>query len=651
MATSEGSESFDSMDEDITQVAHTKRSKVWEHYEPDLIVVDGDLKAVCRYCGVQLQTKFGTSSLRSHIAESCKSIEDACRKRFLLTMKNKPEAFFVFDPKVCRELMVKFCIHAGIPFLKFEDPYLQPWIDSMQPAFQLIGRHTIRDDAKKMYEGMKKDIEFELQNLDSRISLTSDMWTSSQSLGYMSITAHYINVEFNYKKKIISFKEVKYPHTGYAIEEAIVGCLTEWGIRGKLFTLTLDNASNNTSACKELIKYHKHELLLEGQHLHVRCCAHILNILVQDGMKIIHGAIDKIRELLKHVDSSPARLQDFNTIASRMGLSTKNGIYLDVPNRWNSTWKILVEALKYKSVLDSYASQKFEISPSEQEWKKAEAICEFLKAFEELTLTVSAHRKPTAHNFLPVVLCIRHALKDPGWQTHDVLKELALVMQTKLDKYWDPEEKENEEPNRRRKSKEIELNVALVIATFLDQRRKEDYLYFFYSKVSSNEELVSKQVDIALDWVKKYVKEYELLAATSTAFSTPPSQGNTTIGSPIAGKRKLEEEFAQYKSRQRSRVHKSELDTYLDESCEEDTLDFDVLGWWKKSAVKFPILSSMARDFLAIPLSTVASESAFSCGGRILGDTRSSLAPEMLQALVCAKDWLFIPKGDEGQGH
>jgi hypothetical protein len=205
------------------------------------------------------------------------------------------------------------------------------------------------------------------------------MWTSSQSLGYMSITAHYINAEFKYKKKIISFKEVKYPHTGYAIEEAIVGCLTEWGIRGKLFTLTLDNASNNTSACEELIKYHKHELLLEGQHLHVRCCVHIPNILVQDGMKIIHGAIDKIRELLKHVKSSPARLQDFNTVASRTGLSTKNGIYLDVPNRWNSTWKILVEAQIYKSVLNSYASQKLGISLSEKNGRKLKLSVNFLK--------------------------------------------------------------------------------------------------------------------------------------------------------------------------------------------------------------------------------------------------------------------------------
>ena len=52
----------------------------------------------------------------------------------------------------------------------------------------------------------------------------------------------------------------------------------------------------------------------------------------------------------------------------------------------------------------------------------------------------------------------------------------------------------------------------------------------------------------------------------------------------------------------------------------------------------------MARDFLAIPLSTVSSESTFSCGGRILGDHRSSLIPQMLEALVCAKDWLFKAK-------
>ena len=52
----------------------------------------------------------------------------------------------------------------------------------------------------------------------------------------------------------------------------------------------------------------------------------------------------------------------------------------------------------------------------------------------------------------------------------------------------------------------------------------------------------------------------------------------------------------------------------------------------------------MARDFLAISVSTVSSESAFSLGGRILGDHRNSLTPEMLEALVCVKDWLYKTK-------
>ncbi|KAK1383621.1 hypothetical protein POM88_021356 [Heracleum sosnowskyi] len=50
--------------------------------------------------------------------------------------------------------------------------------------------------------------------------------------------------------------------------------------------------------------------------------------------------------------------------------------------------------------------------------------------------------------------------------------------------------------------------------------------------------------------------------------------------------------------------------------------------------------SKMARDVLAIPVSTVASESTFSTSGRILDSFRSSLSPKMLEALVCTQSWL-----------
>nr|GMD98950.1 zinc finger BED domain-containing protein RICESLEEPER 2-like [Ipomoea batatas] len=48
----------------------------------------------------------------------------------------------------------------------------------------------------------------------------------------------------------------------------------------------------------------------------------------------------------------------------------------------------------------------------------------------------------------------------------------------------------------------------------------------------------------------------------------------------------------------------------------------------------------MAKDILAIPISSVASESVFSTGGRLVSPIRSRLHPNTLEALMCAQNWL-----------
>ncbi|KAL4575295.1 hypothetical protein LXL04_022137 [Taraxacum kok-saghyz] len=85
---------------------------------------------------------------------------------------------------------------------------------------------------------------------------------------------------------------------------------------------------------------------------------------------------------------------------------------------------------------------------------------------------------------------------------------------------------------------------------------------------------------------------------------------------------------------------KSELEIYLADAREKRDQKFDLLGWWKANSTKFPILSKLARHVLAMPISTVASESAFSTGGRVIDKYRSSLNPETAEALICAQDWI-----------
>ena len=99
--------------------------------------------------------------------------------------------------------------------------------------------------------------------------------------GFLYITAHYIDSEWMLNKRIISFKTINTPHSGRNIATLINDEIIDLDIRDKIFTITLNNAFNNDAAIQRLKKFWQ----IKDDHAklcHVRCCAHILNLIVRD---------------------------------------------------------------------------------------------------------------------------------------------------------------------------------------------------------------------------------------------------------------------------------------------------------------------------------------------------------------------------------
>ncbi|KAL0316953.1 UNVERIFIED_CONTAM: Zinc finger BED domain-containing protein DAYSLEEPER [Sesamum calycinum] len=124
-----------------------------------------------------------------------------------------------------------------------------------------------------------------------------------------------------------------------------------------------------------------------------------------------------------------------------------------------------------------------------------------------------------------------------------------------------------------------------------------------------------------------------------SSFSSPSKEMSMHDGGTTTRRFSLQQEYMMYMTGGKDHV-KSELEKYLSEDVEEYREKFDILKWWKMNTQRFPILSKMARDIVVVPVSTVALEAAFSTGGRVLDAFRSSLSPKIVQAIICAQDWI-----------
>ncbi|KAL4313239.1 hypothetical protein GQ457_01G027380 [Hibiscus cannabinus] len=403
----------------------------------------------------------------------------------------------------------KMLIVDELPFVFVEHEGFRYFCKQLCPKSVPPSRKTVTRDCYSIFIEERSKLKDIFSKLSSRVCLTTDTWTSGQNLGYMYLTAHFIDDQWRFHKKIINFCPIP-GLSGEIIGKSIEKCLNEWNLR-KILTVTVDNASSNDVAIQYLRRRITHwgGSVLDGRFLHMRCAAHILNLVVKDGLKELDLSIARIRGAVRFVRSSPNRLQTFKACMEEENITSKSYVFLDIETRWNSTFLMLETALKFKKAFDNLYTKggayckelrrHFGV-PDYDDWRRVEAFLPFLQIFYETTLKVSGSLHVTSNSY-------------NGKET------LAIC------------------------------------------------------------------------------------------------------------------------------AEKTELEKYLSEEVEPNDLNFDILEWWSGSQMRYPVLALMARDVLAIPISTVASESAFSTEGRVLDSFRTSLTPRIAEALICSQDWLRQSQG------
>ena len=630
-----------------------KKSIVWEHFTIET-VSPGCRRACCKQCKQSFAYSTGskvagTSHLKRHIAKgTCPALlrsqdhnqfspytprsrgsdagnaSSAPKRRY--RSPNTP--YIIFDQDRCRHEIARMIIMHDYPLHMVEHPGFVAFVQNLQPQFNMVTFNTVQGDCVATYLMEKQCVMKYFEGLPGRLCLTLDVWTSSQSVGYVFITGHFVDSDWKLQRRVLNVVMEPYPNSDSALSHAVSVCISDWNLEGRVFSITCDQTPSEVSLgnLRPLLSV-KNPLILDGQLLVGNCIARTFSNVANELLGSVHLVVKKIRDSVKYVKTSESHEEKFLELKQHLQVPSERNLFIDDQTQWNTTYQMLVAASELKEVfscLDT-SDPDYKGAPSMQDWKLVETLCTYLKPLFDAANILTTATHPTIITFFHEVWKLQLDLSRAVVNEDPFISNLTKPMQHKIDKYWK------------------DCSLVLAIAVVMDPRFKMKLVEFSFTKIYGEDAHV--YVKIVDDGIHELFHEYVTLPLPLTpAYADEGSAGShmKTEGSP--GGTLLSDngltDFDVYIMETSSHQTKSELDQYLEESLLPRVPDFDVLGWWKLNKLKYPTLSKMARDILSVPVSSVPPESVFDTKVKEMDQYRSSLRPETVEAIVCAKDWM-----------
>ncbi|KAF7363114.1 Dimer-Tnp-hAT domain-containing protein [Mycena venus] len=565
-------------------------------------------------------------------------------------------------------------IEDDLAFTTGESPGIQRLFNYISSRFGLPSDTTVRNTLAKLFCEMFETIKSELANAKSKIAASTDTWsTRSMMFTFAGTIASWVSEDWQLIERVIDFHPIgEKEHEGVYAAAGLAKRLSELDILEKIY-----NASTNDVLIRALsdILRRGFDIQWAPENSQIRWIAHGVNLVVQKILATLDeahdpeeqdyyipnkdlpfhydpdgdpelialekeqfakehcattlSAIGKLRTITIKICSSPQRRQRFRAASKSVYMANERApsgkpltslmVIRDVKSRWNYTEAMITRGLLLRKAIDQWVFEREELRPlllTTDEWKMLESLGKILTVFTQVTLEMSRSGTPT----LPFVLAMyetmmaslrEHAADESLLQS---LRVAATAGLTKLTVYYE-------------KAKQCQFNV---IATMLHPALG----LAWFQKISPER---AEHARILFEFVFDTYKRTADAKVQSSPPATQPSKLTqpprsflhtvcmVDVALPVNKVLPLEPEFKRF----------------YDAAVTYGSGKLDApLAWWKIHERDFPVIATMARDFFAIPGTSVSVERLFSKSRHLCRETRSSMHVDTIMKAMLTKMWI-----------
>ncbi|XP_056132772.1 E3 SUMO-protein ligase ZBED1-like [Lampris incognitus] len=568
------------------------QSPMWEFFEKN---GEGN-KVKCSICQTELAYNGSTWSMVNHIR-----LKHPSEKLRTTGQQQTMLAFARCCDKAWGEKITNFIVEMVAldmqPLSIVEDVGFKRLVEYLEPGYSIPSRKTITTRVGKMYQDCGSKTKHQLLHTP-HVELTTDCWTSLNTMSYMTVTCHFIDEAWEMQLCVLATQNMEESHTADYIEKELNTIVVEWMLESARVSACIhDNAANMIKA-NQACDWES-----------VSCGAHTIELAINDGFKAVpclERIVGACSKLVAHFHHSTKAMLALRVKQEQMA-PPHHTVTQCSKTRWNSVYLMFARLLKQRWAVTAVLSDRSATKAGDARnlelrddyWRIMEEMEPVLKLLDMATTMICGEEAVSLSVVYPMVCGLMNDHLQPTDGDRTVTTFVNTVRESLATRFlpWDIET----------------ASKPAIVAAVLNPRYKK--LRF----LSSNVKAAAKTHMEAI-----FEEEREKTGAE-------PDSPEQEDGEPNA-KKPSDMPFLLGASYTEEESTESELERCF--SLPASNLDVNPLAWWKAHEGEYPIMSNLARRFLCIPATSLLSERVFSAAGRLVTRLRSRLLPENVSMLI-----------------